>query len=622
MGSVRTVLTDELRIDYYYPATLEGNNNVNDNTKALYYENQLYTINTANIKDKSAATNISDYHNKNGGVNAIDFPPNYNPKYDPADLSQKLYNLKATSNSGVTGLGITIKVMAGDKIDIYGKSYYFNNTTGGTSSKDIPIEEILTGLLMTPTGATAGKGATSTVLSGVNGVPPPASFYNHPINYGDVIPNAYINWILLDDQLKYKAGGAARVGDPNVVKDYFSDPLLHGISVSKNGYLYVYCSNQSPVDVFFDNIQVVHTRGALLEENAYYPGGLKMTGICSVAGTVLENNYTYQGVFSEQSKETGWNEFTLRNYDAQVNRWTTNDPYDEFASGYVGMGNDPVNFTDPSGGYVLEDFTGSIAWDRFFITGASSIIGAGIAGVTNNWNTRAMLNGAAVGGGVGLGLTYVPWGVVGNALGDAGKWVGNLFQNDNWWVLYEGQQVIFYQGNYGNTSNEQARYRGTSGLITYNDPQGKSIADDYRNSKYQFTKQKLNEGGKEVTINVGPIPEGKYSIDLSLDPNRRWKLDKSGNPIPDHGIEQIGNNYPEWGTQRARLDIEPGTNTQGRDFFYFHNSTKGYSHGCVETQDGVFSKLLQYRSKGKTLIKVKISYGSQNKSTYGRTDKK
>ena len=40
----------------------------------------------------------------------------------------------------------------------------------------------------------------------------------------------------------------------------------------------------------------------------------------------------------------------LRNYDPQTGRFLQNDPYDQFASGYVGMGNYPVNGVDPSGG--------------------------------------------------------------------------------------------------------------------------------------------------------------------------------------------------------------------------------------------------------------------------------
>jgi len=50
--------------------------------------------------------------------------------------------------------------------------------------------------------------------------------------------------------------------------------------------------------------------------------------------------------------DLGWNDFELRSYDPQIGRFLQNDPYDQFASGYVGMGNDPVNNVDPSGGWA------------------------------------------------------------------------------------------------------------------------------------------------------------------------------------------------------------------------------------------------------------------------------
>ena len=51
--------------------------------------------------------------------------------------------------------------------------------------------------------------------------------------------------------------------------------------------------------------------------------------------------------------DLGWNDFELRSYDPQIGRFLQNDPYDQFASGYVGMGNDPVNNIDEDGGLSL-----------------------------------------------------------------------------------------------------------------------------------------------------------------------------------------------------------------------------------------------------------------------------
>lgn len=57
-----------------------------------------------------------------------------------------------------------------------------------------------------------------------------------------------------------------------------------------------------------------------------------------------------QGAFSEMDDDIGWNDFALRNYDPQIGRFVQQDPYGQFASPYLGMGNDPVNLIDPSGG--------------------------------------------------------------------------------------------------------------------------------------------------------------------------------------------------------------------------------------------------------------------------------
>ena len=58
--------------------------------------------------------------------------------------------------------------------------------------------------------------------------------------------------------------------------------------------------------------------------------------------------YAFQG--QEKDPETGMEAFELRLWDGRLGRWLTVDPYHEFHSPYVGMGNNPVNLTDPDGG--------------------------------------------------------------------------------------------------------------------------------------------------------------------------------------------------------------------------------------------------------------------------------
>jgi RHS repeat-associated protein len=60
--------------------------------------------------------------------------------------------------------------------------------------------------------------------------------------------------------------------------------------------------------------------------------------------------YAYQG--QEKDPETGWEAFELRMYDGRVGRWMTTDPYSQYHSPYLAMGNNPVNKIDYNGGWV------------------------------------------------------------------------------------------------------------------------------------------------------------------------------------------------------------------------------------------------------------------------------
>lgn len=60
--------------------------------------------------------------------------------------------------------------------------------------------------------------------------------------------------------------------------------------------------------------------------------------------------YAYQG--QEKDPETEKEAFELRLWDSRIGRWLTTDPARQFASPYLGMGNNPISGVDPDGGYV------------------------------------------------------------------------------------------------------------------------------------------------------------------------------------------------------------------------------------------------------------------------------
>lgn len=99
---------------------------------------------------------------------------------------------------------------------------------------------------------------------------------------------------------------------------------------------------------------------------------MKMAGISSKAYSSIKNPYQYQGDYSDFNEETGWNDFALRSYDAQIGRFIQVDPYDEFPSPYTGMGNNPVSNVDPDGGCIFcETVKRALTLPEIVITGTA-----------------------------------------------------------------------------------------------------------------------------------------------------------------------------------------------------------------------------------------------------------
>lgn len=164
-----------------------------------------------------------------------------------------------------------------------------------------------------------------------------------------------------EEQFKLVPENSNAAPIPVITGGMYKQPILaengDEIEIKKNGYLYVFVSNESAGSVYFDDLVVKHTSGPLVAESHYYSYGVKMEGISSHCASTIKNKNQFidkERQFDEFSDGSGLEmyDFDARFYDQQLGRFFTQDPLSGATprwSPYTYGFDNPSRYLDPTG---------------------------------------------------------------------------------------------------------------------------------------------------------------------------------------------------------------------------------------------------------------------------------
>jgi RHS repeat-associated protein len=344
LGSVRDVLTTEQETDIY-AATMETANS----TK----ENALFSKISA-----TATTKPAGFSNDNSNK-----------------MVSKLNGNVNISGNNQVGPGLILKVMTGDTISISTFSWYsgaVQPAATGVPAISMELISLLTAGVAVENGGKGGAIPASTT-SPLLGADITTLIADDSTTYVTTRPKAFLNWMVVGEDYAAVSGSPNHIGAIQVPVCNAGDSLKqivgpNNMVIRRNGWIYIYLSNQSNQDVYFDNLVVNMRHGPLIEQKVYYAFGTENPALSTQAikQPYDQNRYKFNGIEYDTAFSFDKYEAQYRDYDAEIGRWIQIDPKpNESESSYASMGNNPIKNLDPLGDTLLFPNASQTFLDQF-----------------------------------------------------------------------------------------------------------------------------------------------------------------------------------------------------------------------------------------------------------------
>jgi|GEM_PF-1677256 len=198
----------------------------------------------------------------------------------------------------------------------------------------------------------AGTAPAGTVVDGASysgstaSFPFPTAAAANTASSSEAGPKAYLNWLVFDRNFNFilSESGYDRISTaPKETGQDVAHELLFSpqITIKQAGYVYIYISNEesSPLEVYFDDFKVTHTKSPVIESQDFYPFGLVFNNY--QRENSLINKIKFQGQEHIDDLGLNWDSFKWRNHQPDIGRFFNVDP---LAAKYVH--NSPYAFSE------------------------------------------------------------------------------------------------------------------------------------------------------------------------------------------------------------------------------------------------------------------------------------